>query len=89
MHQDTAAPLLASVAHPEENAVNMLMNDLVREARTRDLAAAHDARLVHALRRRRATERSQERARRQLRLASLAAQRSEASAWSGALGVAR
>jgi hypothetical protein len=89
MHHRSPAALLTRVAQTKETDMSMLVLDVAREARARDLAAARNARLVHALRKRRASERSQERARRLVRIASLAAQRSEASAWSGALTVAR
>jgi hypothetical protein len=89
MHQIDPATLLSCVAPTKETDMSMLVLDVAREAHAHDLAAARHARLVHAMRKRRASERSQERARRLVRLASMAAQRSEASAWSGALTVAR
>ncbi|MFC5380626.1 hypothetical protein [Aquipuribacter nitratireducens] len=89
MHHTDRAALLSDVAHTKETAVSMLVLDLPREAHARDLAAARNARLVLAIRRRRASERSNARARRLVHLASLAAQRSEARAWSGALSTAR
>ncbi len=63
--------------------------ELASDRWARDLALAHDVRLATAIRRRKASERSQARARRLVRLASLAAQRSETVATTGALSVAR
>jgi len=63
--------------------------ELAGDRWARDLAAASTARLVAAVRERRTAERSQERARRLVRLASSAAQRSERLAGTGALRIAR
>ncbi|MFC3690426.1 hypothetical protein [Aquipuribacter hungaricus] len=69
--------------------MTMFAPELASDRWTRDLATARTARLATAIRKRRASERSQDRARRLVRLASLAAQRSEGLATAGALRVAR
>lgn len=68
--------------------MTLLAQELARERRTRDLTHAHEARLAEAIRRRRAVQRSNDRARRLVRLAGLAALRSDSLA-TGALGVAK
>ncbi|WP_340291599.1 hypothetical protein [Aquipuribacter hungaricus] len=73
----------------QETDVTMFAPELASDRWTRDLATARTARLATAIRKRRASERSQDRARRLVRLASLAAQRSEGLATAGALRVAR
>jgi hypothetical protein len=89
VHQDSTAALLPSVTDNKETAVTFLAEDLARARWSEDLATARTARLAGAIRRRRALERSQDRARRLVRLASLAAQRSESVAGAGALSAAR
>lgn len=89
VHQDVASPLLGSVTPRQETDVTMFAPELASDRWARDLATARTARLAAAIRKRRASERSQDRARRLVRLASLAAQRSERLAAPGALGVAR
>ncbi len=89
MHQDRTSPLLRGVTDVQETDVTMFAPELASDRWTRDLATARTARLATAIRKRRASERSQDRARRLVRLASLAAQRSEGLATAGALRVAR
>lgn len=69
--------------------MTMFATELARDRWARDLATARTARLASAVRKRRAYERSADRAHRLVRLASLAARRSEALAAAGALRVAR
>ncbi len=88
-YQAGTARLLAGVAETEENDVTMFAEQLARDRWVQDLSAARTARLAGAIRRRRAAERSSERALRLVRLASLAAQRSEQVAVTGAYRVAR
>lgn len=66
----------------------MFAQELASDRWARDLSTSREARLANAIRRRRAAERSQDRARRLVRLAAVAAQRSDALS-TGALGVAR
>ena len=89
MHQTATSPLLRGVTLVQETDVTMFAPELASDRWARDLASARTARLATAIRKRRASERSQDRARRLVRLASLAAQRSEALASAGALRVAR
>lgn len=89
MHHQRTTTLLTDVADTQETDVTMLAEQLASRRWADDLAAARTAQLAGAIRRRRALERSQDRARRLVRLASLAAQRSEAVAGAGALSVAR
>ncbi|WP_380166222.1 hypothetical protein [Jannaschia sp. R86511] len=89
VHQERPTAHLGCVENPQETDMTFLAEDLARARRAQDLSDARTARLVGAIRRRRAAERSQARARRLVRLASLAAQRSENLASSGALTVAR
>ncbi len=89
MHQDRTTLLLRGVTTTQETDVTMFAPELASDRWARDLATARTARLATAIRKRRASERSQDRARRLVRLASLAAQRSELLASAGALTVAR
>ena len=89
MHQEPVSPLLRGVTFVQETDVTMFAPELASDRWARDLATARTARLATAIRKRKASERSQERARRLVRLASLAAQRSESLASAGAFSVAR
>ena len=88
-HQDRTSLLLRGVTETEEHDVTMFATELASDRWARDLATARTARLATAIRKRRAAERSQDRARRLVRLASLAAQRSETLAAAGAFAAAR
>lgn len=77
MHQECSTALLKGVENPQETEMTFLAEDLARERWAQDLAHARTARLAGAIRRRRAAERSRDRARRLVRLASAAARRSE------------
>jgi len=89
VHRNRTCPLLPGVNTTRETDVTMFATELASDRWARDLATARTARLAGAIRKRRASERSADRARRLVRLASLAAQRSEALAAAGALRVAR
>ena len=89
VHQDRTCPLLRGMIQTRETDVTMFATQLAGDRWTRDLATARTARLAGAVRKRRACERTADRARRLVRLASAAAQRSEAVAVTGALRVAR
>jgi len=89
VHQHPPSPLLRGVTQTWETDVTMFATELASDRWARDVATARTARLANAIRKRRASERSADRARRLVRLASLAAQRSETLASAGALRVAR
>ena len=88
-HRHRPSPLLRGVTQTKENDVTMFATELAGDRWARDVATARAARQAGAIRQRRAAERSAARARRLVRLASMAAQRSETLASAGDLRVAR